>query len=153
MTLFPNYDDTALYFSMVDEQGPWSRRSIKPFPLDGREWQTAEHYYQAMRFADEVNVAAVCDAHSAQDAVRLGKGWFKRKRRDWKALRVTMMTRAIYTQCQIYPDMARALLETDEQILVESSQYDYFWGCGRDRRGSNHYGKILMNIRAKLSEV
>jgi predicted NAD-dependent protein-ADP-ribosyltransferase YbiA (DUF1768 family) len=37
-------------------------------------------------------------------------------------------------------------------MLVESSNYDYFWGCGRDRRGENMYGKVLMNVREKLRE-
>jgi len=48
--------------------------------------------------------------------------------------------------------MKQALLDTQEEQLVENSQYDYFWGCGRDRRGDNHYGKVLMGIRSKLAE-
>ena len=45
------------------------------------------------------------------------------------------MTRAVYIRARSYPELAQELLNTGEQTLVENSQYDYFWGCGRDRRG------------------
>lgn len=37
-------------------------------------------------------------------------------------------------------------------MLMENSQYDYYWGCGRDRLGHNAYGKVLINVRKKLRE-
>jgi hypothetical protein len=60
------------------------------------------------------------------------------------------MTRALYTQCHAYPDFAAALLATGDRPIVETAQYDYFWGVGRDQRGENHYGKVLMKLRDKL---
>jgi ribA/ribD-fused uncharacterized protein len=62
------------------------------------------------------------------------------------------MTRAVYIKCRTHPEIAEALLATGDQVLVESSNYDYFWGCGRDRRGENMYGKVLMNVREKLRD-
>ena len=62
------------------------------------------------------------------------------------------MTRAMYTKCKAYSEVGLALLNTADKTLVENSMYDYFWGCGRDRRGENHFGKVLMNIRQKLHE-
>ncbi len=62
------------------------------------------------------------------------------------------MTRAVYTKCRTHPNIARELLATGDETLVDNNQYDYFWGCGRDRRGNNAYGKALMNVRAKLRE-
>ena len=32
----------------------------------------------------------------------------------------------------------------------ELSGYDYFWGSGRDMRGKNNFGKVLMGVRDKL---
>jgi ribA/ribD-fused uncharacterized protein len=63
-----------------------------------------------------------------------------------------MMTRAVYTKCRSHEDVARRLLDTGNKILVESNQFDYFWGCGRDRRGHNTYGKVLMDVRQRLRE-
>lgn len=62
------------------------------------------------------------------------------------------MTRAIYTKCKTHPAVAKCLLETGNKKLVENSAYDYFWGCGRDRRAENTYGKVMMNVREKLKQ-
>ena len=152
MSLFPPIDDNALYFSMTDRDSFCSRHETKPFFLDEAEWQTIEHYYQAMKFDDPSYKEKIRVTESIQQVEKLGKSMFKRKRSDWKKVQTTVMTRAVYTQCKTYPEIAENLLETGEQLLVENSQFDYFWGCGRDRRGENHYGKVLMNVRNKLRE-
>ncbi len=123
---------------------------MKPFSLDEMEWKTVEHYFQAMRFSDPAYRKKISECESIGDVTRLAKAWFKPKRKDWRKIQTTVMTRGLYMQCQMYPEMTEALLETEDRTLVENSQYDYFWGCGRDRRGENHYGKILMNIRARI---
>jgi len=63
-----------------------------------------------------------------------------------------IMTRALYTKCRTHPEVAERLLSTGEARLVENSQYDYFWGCGRDHRGHNTYGQVLMDVRSRLRE-
>jgi len=60
------------------------------------------------------------------------------------------MTRAVYTRARTHENIADMLLETGDKTIVEKSLYDYFWGCGRDGRGLNKYGQVLMNVRAKL---
>jgi ribA/ribD-fused uncharacterized protein len=60
------------------------------------------------------------------------------------------MTRAVYTKCRTHPEVSEALLATAELPIMEASQYDYYWGCGRDGRGHNTYGKVLMKVREKL---
>ena len=60
------------------------------------------------------------------------------------------MTRGVYTKCRTHPEVAERLLSTGARKLVENNNYDYFWGCGRDRRGHNYYGKVLMDVRSKL---
>ena len=39
---------------------------------------------------------------------------------------------------------------TDTRKIVESSMYDYYWGCGQDGGGHNTHGKVLMAVREKL---
>ena len=63
-----------------------------------------------------------------------------------------MMTRAVYIKCRTHEEVAAALLATGDQQIVESSQYDYYWGCGRDGRGHNAFGKVLMAVRDKLKQ-
>lgn len=40
-------------------------------------------------------------------------------------------------KCRTHPEVAERLLATENVKLVENSQCDYFWSCGRDRRGHN----------------
>jgi len=150
--IFPEQDDDAIYFSRSDANEEFGSFSKHGFELEGKEWPSVEHYFQAMKFEDESFQEKIRQAANPKQARRLGRSRLKKIRKDWKKLKPVYMTRAVYTKCRTYPNIGEALLQTDKQRLVENSQYDYYWGCGRDRRGENQYGKVLMNVRNKLKE-
>jgi ribA/ribD-fused uncharacterized protein len=140
------------YFSRVEVLQPFGTFSDHPFPLEEKIWPSVEHYFQAMQCEDELFQEKVRAAESPEIARKMGKKWFLKRRKDWKTVRSIYMTRAVYSKCKAYPEIAEALLATGMDRLVENSQYDYYWGCGRDRRGENMYGQVLMNVRDKLRE-
>ncbi|MGD8176249.1 NADAR family protein [Marinimicrobium sp. ARAG 43.8] len=105
-----------------------------------------------MKYPGRPRADAIRNAATAEQARKIGRGWLKRPRKDWEKIRTVAMTRAIYTQCQVHPDFAEALLATGEEDILEVSLYDYFWGLGRDLRGQNQYGKVLMAVRDKISD-
>lgn len=151
MSLFEaSSNEKALQISRLDPTEVLGCAIARQFLLDGHPWPTAEHYYQAMKYSGQDRALAIREAGSVRQARKLGRGWFKRKRPDWEKVRVVVMTRAIYTQCRTWPEFAEALLATGDSEILEVSNYDHFWGIGRDQRGDNHYGKILMDVRAKL---
>ena len=150
MPLFPDQTEDSLYLSMNDENELLSRISAHAIKLDDKEWPSVEHYFQAMQFTDAAFQEKIRLSKNAQQAIKLGKSWFKKKRPDLKQVRSTLMTRAVYIKCRTYPEVEARLLETGDIKLVENSQFDYYWGCGRDHRGQNNYGKVLMNVRNKL---
>ncbi|QVL50569.1 MAG: NADAR family protein [Thiocapsa sp.] len=135
---------------MTDEQNLLSAVSPRPFPLDDAEWPTAEHYVLAMQFEDPTLKAEIRSALDLLQARKLAKRHKRKIRPDRESVRRVYMTRAIYTRCLSHPESARALLETGDKRIVESSLYDYYWGCGRDGRGLNTYGEVLMDVREKL---
>jgi ribA/ribD-fused uncharacterized protein len=148
--LTPGDDGQSLYFARSDISQLLGTFSAHPFTLEDKEWPSVEHYFQAMKFEAGNHQNIIRSAAGPKKARKLGRTRFEKIRNDWSTARTVFMTRAIYTKCRTYPDVSALLLSTDSQKLVESSQYDYFWGCGRDRRGENMYGQILMNVRDKL---
>lgn len=148
--IFNTPEDEPLYVSRADESHPLSSFSRHGFFLDDADWPTVEHYFQGMKFTDPDQRAAIRHTASAADAERLADKHKRAIRKDWKQVRQTIMTRGVYTKCLTHPDIAKALLMTGTQKIVESSMYDYYWGCGRDGRGENTYGKVLMAVRDRL---
>ena len=67
---------------------------MSPFTLDGKEWQTNEHYYQAQKFEDEKikeKVRNYKTAFIAKRACSIMKGM----RSDWDTYRLIAMRKGI----------------------------------------------------------
>lgn len=139
-----------VYVSRSDPDDPLSSHSAHGFALDDADWRSLEHYYQGMKFTDPAQSAAIRDTATPAAARQLAEVHARAVRRDWKKIRQTVMTRGCYVKCRTHDDVASALLETGTRRIVENSMYDYFWGCGRDGRGHNTYGLVLMAVREKL---
>ena len=139
-----------VYVSRGDVENPLSSYSPHGFALDDAEWPSLEHYYQGMKFTDPAQRAAIRDTVSPAAARELAETHRRAVRQDWKQVRQTIMTRGCYIKCRTHDAVAAALLKTGTRKLVENSMYDYYWGCGRDGRGHNTYGKVLMAVRDKL---
>ncbi len=152
MPLFPPDNPNAIFLSRTDPDELLSSYSPYAFELEGLTWPTVEHYFQGMKFTNTDYREKIRKAATPNAARTLGKKGSKWLREDWKKVREVVMTRAIYIRCKTYPNIAAALLDTGDKSLMENNNYDYFWGCGRDRRGQNAYGKVLMNVRKKLLE-
>ena len=151
--LFPEQDENSLYFSRSDPEEDFGTTSPHPFQLEEKIWPTVEHYFHAMKFTDDRYQEEIRNANTPKHAKKLGRSRRVKIRKDWKQVKATYMTRAVYTKCCAHPHIQIKLLDTDDKRLVENSQYDYYWGCGRDRLGINMYGQLLMNIRDKFREA
>lgn len=151
--MFSTPSEDSTFLSRLDPKELLGTVSNHPIQLEDLVWPTVEHYVQAMQFEDDEKREKIRMASTTDAARKLGKtGWFKRPRDNWDNLRTVYMTRAVYTKARAFPEVTEALLATGDEHLVESDQYDYFWGCGRDKRGENAYGKVLMQVRDKLRE-
>lgn len=144
--------ENAIRFSRFDEQDRLATASPHPFELEEYTWPTAEHYYQAHKFEDLPYAQQVLAAPSAYQAHLAGNRWLKRKVKGWRGKRRIWMTRALYRKAISHQEVKEAILATEDNLIIETSMYDHYWGIGRDQRGENILGKVWMDIRNKLRE-
>lgn len=118
---------------------------------DGRVWPTAEHYFQALKTDVVAEQEAIRKANSAAMAKKLGKTVTLRK--DWNAKRVALMTYVVRAKFAQNPKLAAKLVATKGELVELNEWGDKYWGvCSKTNDGENHLGKILMLVRAELSQ-
>lgn len=146
----------TIYFYKVNEPyGCFSNFSPHGIDLQGTYWSTVEHYYQAQKFVGTADAALIPVIHLAQtpaDAAALGRDCTRQVRPDWEQVKTQVMRLAVLKKFLTHPDIGAILISTGNQMLVENSQTDYYWGCGGDKTGDNHLGKILMSVRQEIRQ-
>jgi ribA/ribD-fused uncharacterized protein len=115
--------------------------------LDGVEYPTVEHAYQAAKTLDSAERRRILAASTAGRAKKLGRR--TRIRPDWDAVKLDVM-RDLLMQKFSCDSLRSALLATGDAPLVEVNTWsDYFWGVCNGI-GENHLGKLLMQLRTQL---
>lgn len=142
----------ALYFyDIYGKYGCFSNYSEYPFELDGWEWLTSEHYYQAQKFIGTEHYHQIRQTKTAKDAAKIGRDRSLPLRNNWRTIKIEIMEYAVLTKFSTHKNIRQTLLETGEEELIENAPRDYFWGCGADRSGLNMFGKVLMKVRNELA--
>jgi ribA/ribD-fused uncharacterized protein len=149
----PYASGEPIYFNAAKnkEYREFDNRFPAKFSLDGSEWPTVEHYYQAMKFPEfpafqeEIRQAATASA-----AAKLGKKKDPSKpiRADWKEQRELIMRKAIFSKFDQNPALKKLLLDTYPRPLIFADSNDAFWGYGQTQQGQNKLGQTLMDYRS-----
>lgn len=146
---------TIYFYKVQNPYGCFSNFSRHGIHLHGEDWLTVEHYYQAQKFVNTVNaelVTVVKLVPTPTEAAQLGRDPRYQVRSDWEVVKLEIMREAVLTKFLSHLEIQKILLSTGERVIVEDSPTDYFWGCGIDRTGENHLGKILMSVRQQIRE-
>lgn len=110
-----------LYFYTPGAENGWlSNFSRHGFSLDGRYWPTAEHYFQAQKFADPAHVAHIASAPTPKEAANRGRDRSVPLRADWDQVRDEVMARAVHAKFQANQELRELLLATGNEELVEN---------------------------------
>ena len=123
------------------------------YDIDGIEYPTVEHYFQAQKTLDFNTRLAIAAAPTPGKAKRLGRHVYLRA--DWNDVKIDIMRDALI-QKFMDKKLQKKLVDTGDAELIEGNWWhDNFYGdchcekC-RDIIGENHLGKLLMDIREKL---
>lgn len=143
---------SAVHFHrLTDEFGAFTNFSRHPVLINGIEWKTCEHYYQASKFTDPDHVLLISQAPTPSRARTLGRTPLVPLRPDWDTAAEDVMRTAMRAKFVQHPQLARQLLLTGSRILIETTKDDWFWGAGHDGTGLNITGRILTEIRTELA--
>ncbi|BAZ31480.1 hypothetical protein NIES4074_39530 [Cylindrospermum sp. NIES-4074] len=142
----------TIYFCFADEipYGCFCNFSAHDFRLDNLYWQTSEHYFQAQKFVGTPYFEKVQQTKTPLEAANLGGDRTLPLRSDWRQVKDEFMYKAVLAKFQNHADIRDILLSTGNQLLIETTSHDYYWGCGEDGSGKNRLGQILMEVRTIL---
>lgn len=116
--------------------------------LNGKEYATVEHAYQASKALYSYDQERIRACHSPMAAKHLGRGVVRRK--DWEEVRENIMLQCLRAKFVPGSTLAFWLVQTGDAELVEINTWgDTFWGvfCGE---GQNRLGQLLMQVRDEI---
>ncbi len=121
------------------------------FLLDGKEWPSVEHYFQAQKFQSNPEYQeTIRSAKEPSKAKTLGASRDYPIRNDWDSYRNEVMKKALTAKFGQNLPLKQKLLSTQNSPLVEATT-DPYWGQGRNKKGANKLGLLLMELRENLS--
>jgi ribA/ribD-fused uncharacterized protein len=140
------------FYSKTPQYKEFSNFHMVPLTLDGKEWPSVEHYFQAMKFfANPEYQETIRKAKTPTIAKRLGKTREMPIRADWNIYRDTVMYMALKEKfSERHPELRDKLLATGTAVLKEASPMDNYWGIGRSKKGQNKMGLLLMKVREEI---
>lgn len=116
--------------------------------VDGLQYRSVEHAYQAAKAEDLSAREVIRNARRPGDAKRLGKA--VRLPPDWETRKIEVM-RGLLRQKFSNPLLRALLLATGDAELVEGNTWnDRFWGVCRGS-GQNWLGRLLMEVRSECA--
>ena len=118
---------------------------------DGVYWPSVEHYFQAQKFEDSEYREKIRTCGSPKNAKTLGQSRKYKLRDDWEEVKEDIMLNALRKKFG-HPKMREILLGTKRRALIENSPHDKYWGIGRDGKGKNRLGQLLMQVRSEIKD-
>lgn len=136
----PYYEFTNFYEALVN--------------IDGQDWLTTEHYFQAQKFVGTPLVGTIRMLERPREAFEKSRDprYSKWRRSDWEAVKEDVMYKALQAKFTQHEALRIRLMETGERQLIEHSPHDSYWGDGGNGTGKNRLGELLMRLRREMKE-
>lgn len=116
--------------------------------LDGLEYASTEHAYQAAKTLNLEEREAIRLSTKPAEAKKLGQKVTMRE--DWEQVKNSVMKDVVRQKFSDHQDLKEQLLATGDAYLEETNHWgDVYWGVCKDK-GQNWLGKILMEVREEL---
>ena len=115
--------------------------------LDGIEYPTNEHYYQAQK-ANNIEIKKwIASATSPYLAMKAGRSLREKEFVvNWDTVKIDIMLTGLRAKFSQNSELRQKLIDTGDSVLCEDSPTDLFWG----KKGQNMLGKLLMQVREEM---
>jgi ribA/ribD-fused uncharacterized protein len=154
------------FYKIAEPYGCFSNFSRHKVDIYDRVWMTSEHAYQAQKFiATPENIELIHKAESPKIAAQLGRtlkpisiAWdfsvlFKQpKDSPVELMKDFVMYEVCLAKFSQNQDIKEILLSTGDEEICETTTVDEYWATGKEGKGKNKLGKILMYIRKQLRQ-
>jgi ribA/ribD-fused uncharacterized protein len=121
--------------------------------ISNAKFSCAESAFQAHKFYQRPELFERFKKMNGSDAWNLSQKLSYQQRQDWYQVRETAMLNILKVKFQQNPELADLLIATGDAYLVEHTKKDAFWADGKDGRGKNRLGHLLMQVRGELGGV
>jgi len=112
--------DTINFYRQTNAYGEFSNFYYAPIVIDGLEWPTTEHYFQAQKFAhlpDSEYVEMIRVTPQPGSAAKMGRNRSWPLRPDWEEIKDDVMRACVLQKFLQHPKMADVLLGTGDRYL------------------------------------
>ncbi len=140
------------FYSVKNLYGEFSNFALFPISINGRWYQTSEHYYQSEKYIDLELKEKVINATTPMEAAMIGRDPQFPKREDWTSHKDVAMEIAVRAKFSQYEVLQNLLLSTKKAHIYEHTKNDCYWGDCLDRTGQNKLGILLMKLRSELDK-
>lgn len=142
----------SILFNSKSPQYCWlSNFFLSPMLVDGKEYNTVEHWFQSQKFTDPALQERIRVISTPASARRLGKTRDPSFRSEWDAIKEDVMYKGLKAKFDQNLFLYTELLKTGSLELKEDSSWDSYWGLGRTGNGKNRMGVLLMKLRTEFS--
>lgn len=149
------------FFRASDEWGRLGNMAMKgvpPLTIDGREYRTSEHAYQALSKLIPAGRADLIPALNERGTIdgkqfvydALGLGPRNGNRADATAANEATMLKVLRAKAEQDREFRALLLKTGTRQIIELSTRDTFWGQVKGS-GQNRLGACLMQVRREIA--
>lgn len=131
---------------------------ISEITIDGKVYYHVEGYYQSRKFVGINNSAIehIRNVASPMACKKISSSYIMNEDRikEWTGgVRDIVMKQAVYSKFITNSELSKKLIETGDSILIENNPSDSYWAGGKDGKGENKLGKILMEVRSLLQNI
>lgn len=140
------------FYSVKNAYGEFSNFALFPLVIDGVNWPTSEHYYQAHKYTDPELMERVRQAKTPMEAALMGRDPKIPKREDWDTYKDIAMEKAVRAKFAQYEELKVLLKATGTSFIYEHTKNDCYWGDCGDRTGKNKLGLLLMQLRSEFNQ-